>query len=51
LRLSKSNQNPTEVEAEQLPRVRIVDDDTATKTIGRELIFGDLLQVLHGAVS
>lgn len=51
LRLSKLNQNPTEVEAEQLPRVRIVDDDTATKTIGREMIFGDLLQVLHGAVS
>jgi hypothetical protein len=50
-RLSKSNQNPTEVEAEQLPRVKIVDDDSATKTIGRELIFRDLLHVLHGAVS
>ncbi|KAN0098524.1 hypothetical protein V8E51_014187 [Hyaloscypha variabilis] len=48
-RLSKSNQNLTEVEAEQLPRVKIVDDDSATKTIGRELIFRDLLHVLHGA--
>lgn len=50
-RLSKSNRNPAEVEAEQLPRVKIVDDDSATKTIGRELIFRDLLQILHGAVS
>ena len=49
--LSKSNRNPTEIEAELLPRVKIVDEDTATKTVGRELIFRDLLQVLHGAVS
>jgi hypothetical protein len=50
-RLAKSNQNPTEIEAEKLPRVEIVDEDTATKTIGRELIFRDLLQIIHGAVS
>jgi len=50
-RLAKSNQNPTELEAEMLPRVQIVDDDTATKTIGREFIFRDLLQIIHGAVS
>jgi hypothetical protein len=50
-RLSKSNRNPTEAEAKLLPRVKIVDEDTATKTVGRELIFRDLLQVLHGAVS
>jgi hypothetical protein len=49
--LSKSNLNPAEIEAEKLPRVKIVDEDTATKTLGRELIFRDLLQVLHGAVS
>jgi hypothetical protein len=49
--LAKTNQNPTAVEAEQLPKVRIVDEDTATKTIGRELIFRDLLQLLHGVVS
>ncbi|PMD21832.1 hypothetical protein NA56DRAFT_624790 [Hyaloscypha hepaticicola] len=47
--LSKSNLNPAEIEAEKLPRVMIVDEDTATKTLGRELIFRDLLQVLHGA--
>ena len=50
-RLSKSNRNLTEIEAEQLPRVKIVDEDTATKTVGRELIFRDLLLVIHGAVS
>ena len=50
-RLAKSNQVPTEVEAEKLPKVEIVDEDTATKTIGRELIFRDLLQIIHGAAS
>jgi len=50
-RLSKSNISPSEVEAEQLPSVKIVDDDSATKTIGRELMFRDLLYLLHGAVS
>jgi hypothetical protein len=50
-RLATSNQNPTELGAEMLPRVEIVDDDTATKTIGRELIFRDFLQIIHGAVS
>jgi hypothetical protein len=51
LRLSKANRKPTEIEAEELPRVKIVDEDTATKTVGRELIFRDLLLLLHGAVS
>lgn len=50
-RLSKLDRNPAEVGAEELPRVKIVDEDTATKTLGRELIFRDLLQVLHGSVS
>jgi hypothetical protein len=50
-RLANSNQIPTEVEAEKLPRVEIVDEDTATKTIGRELIFRDLLEIIHGAAS
>lgn len=50
-RLAESNENPTEIEAEKLPRVAIVDEDTATKTIGRELVFRDFLQIIHGAVS
>jgi len=50
-RLIETNVNPTEVEADKLPRVRIVDEDTATKTVGRESIFSDLMQIIHGSVS
>jgi hypothetical protein len=42
--------NPTETAAEMLPRIKIVDEDVATRTIGREKIFGDLLRIIHGAV-
>jgi hypothetical protein len=48
--LAKSNLNPTEVEADRLPRVKIVDEDVATKIIGRETIFCDMLRIIHGAV-
>lgn len=47
-RLVQSNQKPTEALPENLPRVKIEDDDSTTKTIGRESIFKDLLRILHG---
>jgi hypothetical protein len=49
--LSESGLNPSEVEAQHLPCVKIVDEDTATKTLGRENIFRDMLRIIHGAVS
>lgn len=36
-----------EVEAQDLPWVKIVDDDEATRSAGREAAFGDLLRILH----
>ncbi|CAG8978238.1 hypothetical protein HYALB_00009135 [Hymenoscyphus albidus] len=48
-KLSKSGLNPTEIDAELLPRIEIVDEDVATKTLGREVIFGDMLRIIHGA--
>ncbi|TVY58316.1 hypothetical protein LCER1_G000514 [Lachnellula cervina] len=47
--LAKSNLNPSEVEAEKLPRIKIIEEDVATKTIGRETIFCDMLRIIHGA--
>jgi hypothetical protein len=49
--LTESGLNPSEVEAHQLPCVKIVDEDTTTKTLGRENIFRDMLRIIHGAVS
>jgi hypothetical protein len=49
-KLARSNLNPSEIEAKMLPRIKIVDEDVATRTIGRERIFGDLLRIIHGAV-
>lgn len=40
---------PSEAEAIQLPRIKIVDEDDATRTMGRELVFRDMLQIIHGA--
>lgn len=50
-KLAKSNQDPTIVEAEKLPVVRIEEEDLGTKTMGREIIFKDMMRVIHGAVS
>jgi len=47
--LAASGQDPTKIEANRLPRVKIVDEDIATKTFGREIIFADLLRILHGS--
>jgi len=49
--LQASNQDATKIEADKLPRVKIVDEDGATKTFGRELIFKDMLNIVHGSVS
>lgn len=49
-RLAKLGLNPTEVAADELPRIRITDDDAATKTLGRESVFRDMLRIIHGAV-
>ncbi len=50
-RLVAAGDDPTNVEAERLPRVTIVDEATATKTLGRELVFRDMLRIIHGSVS
>lgn len=46
--LSLKNINPAVANAKDLPRVRIVDDDEATRLAHREEAFGDMLRVLHG---
>ncbi|KAK6584960.1 hypothetical protein PZA11_003184 [Diplocarpon coronariae] len=46
--LESSGLDPTKIEAEKLPRVQIVDEDSITKTFGREAIFRDMLRVVHG---
>ena len=50
LRLAESKINPSEADPAQLPRICIVDEDAATLTIGRELVFEQLLRVIHGVV-
>jgi len=47
--LAQSNLNPSEVEPGLLPRIQIVDDDEATRTMGREAVFRDMLRIMHGA--
>ncbi|KAG9239099.1 hypothetical protein BJ875DRAFT_263675 [Amylocarpus encephaloides] len=47
--VAKIGLNPTEITADMLPRIKIVDEDMATRTIGREKIFGDILRIIHGA--
>ncbi|KAH8599596.1 hypothetical protein B0O99DRAFT_724209, partial [Bisporella sp. PMI_857] len=38
---------PAELEASQLPQVEIEDDDEATRTMGREHVFGDMMRIIH----
>jgi len=47
-RLKVEDLKPSEIEAEKLPRVTMVNDDFGTRTLGREAVFLDLLCVLHG---
>lgn len=49
--LANANQIASELEPDKLPRITIVDEDAATKTFGREVIFRDMLRIIHGAVS
>lgn len=39
---------PSEAEPQELPRISITDDDDPTRIAGREVVFSDLLQILHG---
>lgn len=48
-KLAQSNIKPSETEAERLPRIKIVDEDDATRTMGREHVFRDMLRIIHGA--
>ncbi|KAF8866882.1 hypothetical protein BDZ45DRAFT_734910 [Acephala macrosclerotiorum] len=47
--LADTNQIASELDAEKLPIIRIVEEDTATKTFGREVVFRDMLRIIHGA--
>lgn len=49
--LAGTNQVASELDPEKLPIIRIVEEDTATKTFGREVVFRDMLRIIHGAVS
>lgn len=40
--------SPTEADATELPRIQITDDDEATRAVGRENVFADLLRIIHG---
>ncbi|EON96290.1 putative hydroxyproline-rich glyco protein [Phaeoacremonium minimum UCRPA7] len=46
--LSLRNEKPGELDASELPWVKIIDDDEATRSAGREAVFADLLRILHG---
>ncbi|KAM4059871.1 protein related to hydroxyproline-rich glycoprotein [Hirsutella rhossiliensis] len=39
--------NPSEAGARDLPFIALVDDDEATQAAGRELVFEDMLRILH----
>lgn len=40
---------PAEADAQDLPRISIIDDDETTLIAGRDIVFGDLMRILHGA--
>lgn len=46
--LSLSSKDPSKLPAEELPRIKITDEDDATRTIGRETVFHDMLKIVHG---
>ncbi|ROW17000.1 hypothetical protein VPNG_01173 [Cytospora leucostoma] len=46
--LSLRGEDPGDLGPGRLPRVRITDDDEATRSAGREDVFRDMLRVLHG---
>lgn len=46
--LNLSGVRPADADASRLPWVRIVDDDEGSRSAGRELVFAELLRMLHG---
>ncbi|KAB8300115.1 hypothetical protein EYC80_000345 [Monilinia laxa] len=46
--LSLTGKDPSKLPAEELPRIQITDEDDATRTIGRETVFRDMLKIIHG---
>ncbi|KAI9646616.1 hypothetical protein NHQ30_004612 [Ciborinia camelliae] len=46
--LSLSSKDPSTLPAEEIPRIQITDEDDATRTIGRETVFHDMLKIIHG---
>lgn len=49
-KLSLRQVKPSEAETKDLPRVQITIDDEETRQAGQEVVFGDLLRMLHGQV-
>ena len=47
--IEKAGQTASELPPNALPRVQIRDEEDATRTYGREIVFRDLLQIMHGA--
>ncbi|KAK1542785.1 hypothetical protein CPAR01_06172 [Colletotrichum paranaense] len=47
-RLTADKLKLAEVDARDLPWITIVDDDEATRSIGREKVFEDLMRIMHG---
>lgn len=48
-KFAEQNLKPSEIEAALLPRIKIVDEDYATRTSGRETVLRDMLRIIHGA--
>ncbi|KAM0516649.1 hypothetical protein ACHAPE_005282 [Trichoderma viride] len=46
-KLAKLKIEPGKADAADLPWIRITDDDEATKAAGRELVFEDMLKIIH----
>ncbi|QSZ35015.1 hypothetical protein DSL72_007877 [Monilinia vaccinii-corymbosi] len=42
-----SGKDPSKLPAAELPRIQITDEDDATRTIGRETVFRDVLKIIH----
>lgn len=47
--IAAAKKRPSDIEADELPRIQIVDEDDATRTLGREVVFRDMLRIVHGA--
>ncbi|OAQ73057.1 hydroxyproline-rich glycoprotein-like protein [Pochonia chlamydosporia 170] len=45
--LASMKMKPSQAEPMQLPRIKITDDDEATQSAGRELVFEDMLRIIH----